>query len=129
LLLSKKRRQQKKWAKYGMEISMKIYYMKSIAPHWLTLTEASESPFVSISRNSFRKNYRKLPITLLMNDVERAFNILNSDGNPMSSEENQRWLSANGVRHTSMSAGDIALVNGKYYIILGVGHAEIQWVR
>ena len=109
---------------------MKIYYAKSVmnTPHWMMLTDAREMKFVSMSKSSFRRNYKKLPITLLTNDPNRAFDILNNEDNPMSTDVKQNWLRANGVRHTSMSVGDVMLVNGKYFIVMGVGFAEIQWV-
>ncbi len=34
-----------------------------------------------------------------------------------------------GIKHTSMSVGDIIMVSGKYHIVVSVGFKELEWDR
>jgi hypothetical protein len=78
------------------------------------------------------QEYRKLPVNLELSDKEKVFAIMNGaeeGGNPMSSEANQNWLRENQVGHTSMSVGDMIYDGEKWYVVLGIGFAEISWLK
>ena len=102
-----------------------IYYWKDIK--WM-LTVQSEDGYPNKgdprypSKGDLKLDYERLPVRLDIKDtteqsLDDIFQTLNLETiNPMCEQKMQDWLKANGVKHTSMSCGDIIEVEGKYFI-------------
>jgi len=59
--------------------------------------------------------------------LDTIFKIMNNyDINPMSTEENQQWLKDNEIRHTSMSVGDIVILDNNIYVCAVQGWKEVK---
>ena len=54
------------------------------------------------------------------------FSILNSDKNPMGTIEMQQWIKNNGLKHTSMSVGDIIKSDKGFYVCEDIGWKRLD---
>jgi len=86
----------------------------------------------------YRKHYNKLPLKEdintnlpIMPQLEKLFHKYNADSNPYDyyNTPGQDALKQIGVRHTSMSIGDIIKVGKNRYIVLsrGFGNVVLKW--
>jgi hypothetical protein len=102
-----------------------IYYWKD--SKWMQTVQSEEGyPNKGDPRypnkGDLKLDYVRLPIRLDIKDtteqsLDDIYKTLNVDEiNPMGEQKMQEWLKANGVKHTSMSCGDIIEVEGKYFI-------------
>lgn len=94
------------------------------------------------TKANIEKDYKELPISetfwkdslkrLLDFDsgehlLETIFHLLNMDEtNPMSTDDMQDWIRANKVSHTSMSVGDIIMLDNNIYVCADEGWKEIK---
>lgn len=82
----------------------------------------------------FRTYYRTLPIKeeiKNLNDLEKIYAKYNNySSNPYSSDNDpgQPVIKKLGVRHTSMSIGDAVKVEGKYFIVCGIGFKRLELI-
>jgi hypothetical protein len=108
---------------------VKIYFWTGDTPDYLLGQ-------IPKSREEFDRNYKELPVTLhswksgVNKVLDDVFIELNFDQrNPLTLPSKQDWLRENMIHpHTSMSVGDVAKMNNKYYICLPSGWAEIHLV-
>ena len=91
------------------------------------------SRFPSIK--DIKRDYVKLPIEfyynkdiMVWNNLETVFIKLNGNQgpNPLGTVLMQSWLRANGLRHTSMSVGDVVKIGTQYWVVDDVGFKEIE---
>jgi len=102
----------------------KIFYWKSMEKWYTNVLYHEKLPTIEDIKN----DYVELPITIDVEneeDLAKIFHALNIEENPMGTKENQEWIVKNGLRHTSMSVGDIACINEKYFVCLSVGWKEL----
>jgi hypothetical protein len=78
--------------------------------------------------NKLEEEYVKLPINFDINEdeaieveMDKIFVTLNEDENPMGTPEMQQWIVDNGLKHTSMSVGDIVKTEKGFYICENTG--------
>ncbi len=114
-------------------MKMNIYYYKDM-DFVLDFIYKGKEP----TKSSFREHWKKLPITIDYDpalskeqNFNKVFEVLNIGGkyhgNPMSKPDKQSWLRMNGVRHTSMSMGDIIQIGKEYWITAGIGFTKLKW--
>jgi len=83
------------------------------------------------------KDYKELPISDFWNTIDldvktfkpwlldKIFQLMNDyKTNPLSSEEMQKWIRENKVRHTSMSVGDVIAIDDTFYVCANEGWKE-----
>jgi hypothetical protein len=58
-------------------------------------------------------------------DLNSYFELFNSEKNPLSSIEKQKYIRDNKL-HTSMSVGDIININNEYWICCGIGWKKLD---
>lgn len=82
----------------------------------------------------FRKRYRRLPIKenvytdKLQTEMERLFSKYNQySENPYSADNDpgQRMIRSAGIKHTSMSIGDVIKVRGQHWIVANMGFRKL----
>jgi hypothetical protein len=44
----------------------------------------------------------------------------------MGTKEHQEWIKKNGLRHTSMSVGDVAALGDRFFVVAPIGWKEIK---
>jgi hypothetical protein len=104
---------------------IEVYYQKEMDTKWFLATDKR----IGISRANFHEKWKKMPVEFKAGTHrEKIFEILNLDNNPIGTPEGQAWLRRNGVRHTSMSVGDIVKKGGKYFMVLGEGWATVDLI-
>lgn len=106
-------------------MNAKIYYWKEIKKWLLEVTMRRSFP----TKEDIKKDYVQLPFTLEIegkDELDRIFEQLNVGDNPLATTENQEWLKANEVCHTSMSVGDVVQLDDQYFVCAGVGWEEIE---
>jgi len=81
-----------------------VYYWKDIKK-LLDMSIVKEKKYPDL--NKMDEEYVKLPIEFEDKDMDEIFSLLNQDENPMGTPEMQQWIRDNGLKHTSMSVGDI----------------------
>lgn len=109
-----------------MEFEITIYYYKKLNPNIYFQKELKK-----LFSDNFMENYVHM-ISYLENAKETDNKILankiffkfNSDNNPLSSDEYQRFIIENRL-HTSMSVGDIIEINKNKYVVLEIGFYKI----
>ena len=98
-----------------------IYYWKSIKK---LLETGYEKKYPDL--NKLNEEYVKLPIEFEEEDMDEIFSILNSDKNPMGTIEMQQWIKNNGLKHTSMSVGDIIKSDKGFYVCEDIGWKRLD---
>lgn len=73
----------------------------------------------------------KLPISFKVTDeseksLNKVYEELNIETNPMGTPEMQQWIRDNKLRHTSMSVGDIIFLGKNFYICKTVGWKKLE---
>ena len=103
----------------------KIFYWKDMEKWYMNVMYHNKLPSVA----DIKKDFVELPITIEVknkDELPKIFHTLNIDENPMGTKENQQWIVDHGLRHTSMSVGDIACIDGTYYVCAPIGWKEIK---
>jgi hypothetical protein len=93
-----------------------------------------ESP-ISIPSNKFTFYWKLMGTEVkkeddshhFLNELYALYNGHGSNGekNPLANPDGQAKIRALGVRHTSMSIGDVISIDGKYWIVAGIGFREL----
>lgn len=101
---------------------------------WHKLRADSKPDVVQMSKAFFKKHYIKVRDTFLVgmkpiDYAERLFADYNCEENPLASEENQARLKQLGVKHTSMSVGDIIIIDDVPHIVANTGFHIINFVE
>jgi hypothetical protein len=110
-------------------VEAEVFYAKD--NRWM-LETYKDHPDVP-TEDEFKKEYARIPIKFNINDgtekeLNSIFHKLNVDNNPMGTKMRQNWIRANGLKHTSMSVGDIVLVNKKnLFMCADFGWTKIPW--
>ena len=91
------------------------------------------------TKADIERNYVKLPIDQSFWDaiglseetfkpwvLDKIFQLMNKYGtNPMSTDEMQNWIKENKGSHTSMSVGDVIIIDNNIYVCATVGWKEV----
>lgn len=107
-----------------------IYYWKDIERMIeLSYREEKEYP----DEKTIEEDWVKLPISFDMGEdedvdaeLDKIFAELNQENNPMGTPEMQQWIRDNGLKHTSMSVGDIIKNKKGLYICEDLGWYKLQ---
>lgn len=112
-----------------------IFYAKSM-PHpgtpevpnwWYRELHYGLQKTLPLKKSFFRNNWRQVG-TSNSKDPEELFVMYNRDyTNPLATSQGQQLIRSLGVRHTSMSVGDIVKVRNFYYIAAGEGFKRVVW--
>ena len=119
--------------------SANVIYYKTMDPrespeldalYWALRDQTTE---VTITTSFYKRNWRAiytLPVSSNRKaEMEKIFSLLNSPSNPLSSRENQNFIREKGLRHTSMSVGDIIRIQYRYYIVANSGFLRLRIVE
>lgn len=114
-----------------------IYYMVKRSKMFLffELNKFDEkAKFVFLPDWVLSQEYKQVPVNIdkePIADLDRIFDLMNggSSSNPLANEAGQRWIRENGVGHTSMSVGDIICTGKNWYVCLGEGWKEVNWLN
>jgi len=91
---------------------------------------------IFFKRKFFNQYWKKLPIEenidntkfpISANELERLFEKYNLSDNPYMNKKGQQTLKRLGLRHTSMSVGDVIQIGGDFYIVAMIGFRKIKW--
>lgn len=122
-----------------MTVVASIYYAKNTDPRTSSLHHKlyfeqmrrdEETGVFSMPKKFFEENYEYISRYELQSkeDMPSLFSIYNQDHlNPLSTPEGQARIRSSGVRHTSMSVGDIVKIDGKYFIVAPIGWREVAF--
>jgi hypothetical protein len=106
----------------------KVYYWKDIKR---LMETGYEDKYPDLNR--LDKEYVKLPISFEINEneaieteLDKIFATLNEDENPMGTPEMQQWIKDNGLKHTSMSVGDIIKSKKGFYVCKNIGWKKLE---
>ncbi|MBW3011306.1 hypothetical protein KY326_03745 [Candidatus Woesearchaeota archaeon] len=102
---------------------MEVYYWKNI--DWLLFFQYNKfGDKIFFPWSIFKKEWVALPIGY--GDEDDAFSELNKDElNPLSPPYYQDWLKKHGVKHTSMSVGDVIKKGEQYLVCMPIGWKEL----
>jgi len=117
-----------------------LYYinqpMESKIWHGIIMQIEFDSPSsITMPKGFFRSYYRILSKKELVNpkeieeSLEKIFFKYNQYSiNPLATPKGQSILKGKGIRHTSMSVGDVIRVEKQYYIVAGEGFSKLKLV-
>jgi hypothetical protein len=118
-------------------ISAEIYYYDNLHPSeaeqdvkdlWFALRPSKRTYELKMKKSFFRKHY-EMVWDYVVDDskdfLETIFADFNCDDNPLATKDGQCVLQSLGVRHTSMSVGDIIRVGDEYHIVCNEGFALV----
>lgn len=110
---------------------IKVYYLchSSNPPHIL-IVKLLINPRVTVDEiEQYFKCVYETTATISTDNIfeylEELFTLFNSDDNPLSTTECQKFIREN-KSHTSMSVGDVISIDGDYYIVDGMGFKSIS---
>lgn len=122
------------------KVEVEIYYYDNPHPSsseqevkdlWFALRNENLADTLRMSKSFMRKHYKQvydcgttyLPSSDLLDIVYADFNC---EDNPLTKKEGQKKLKELGVRHTSMSVGDIIKYGDNYHIVAIDGFILVQ---
>jgi len=108
----------------GEFLKAEVYYWKDIQK-LLDLSIVDERKYPDIKK--LEEEYVKLPISFEIkeDELDEIYSKLNQDDNPMGTPEMQQWIRDNGLKHTSMSVGDIIKHEKGIFICEDVGWTKL----